>query len=79
LDTQLYNVSVANDWLFAGIDPVQFQGPALNLSIPTAYEYYKQRLSAFTSLGVRGFKIDRGEEGEMPGKGFFNWPPDTTC
>ena len=71
LDTQLYNESVANGWLFAGIDPVQFQGPALNLSIPAAYEYYKQRLSAFTDLGVKGYKIDRGEEGEMPGKRRF--------
>jgi alpha-glucosidase (family GH31 glycosyl hydrolase) len=67
LNTQLYNDSVANGWLFSGIDPVQFLGPALNLSIPAAYAYFKDRLSVFTDLGVKGYKIDRGEEDEMPG------------
>ena len=66
LDTQLFNVSEANGWLFPGIDPVQFLGPALNLSIPAAYNYFKERLSYFPSVGVKGYKIDRGEEGEMP-------------
>jgi alpha-D-xyloside xylohydrolase len=66
LDTELYNVSVANKWLFPGISPGFFPGPALNLSIPAAYDYFKQRLSYFTSIGVKGYKIDRGEEGEMP-------------
>ena len=79
LNTQLFNESVANGWLFAGIDPVKFQGPALNLSIPAAYEYYKERLSAFTDLGVKGYKIDRGEEEEMPGKRLLtlSWIPLT--
>ncbi|KAL9087722.1 MAG: hypothetical protein Q9165_006489 [Trypethelium subeluteriae] len=66
LDTELYNVSQANGWLFPGIDPVQFLGPALNLSIPAAYDYFKERLGYFPSVGVKGYKIDRGEEGEMP-------------
>ncbi|KAI9690866.1 MAG: hypothetical protein M1822_008485 [Bathelium mastoideum] len=66
LDTELFNVSEANGWLFPGIDPVQFLGPALNLSIPAAYNYFKERLSYFPSVGVKGYKIDRGEEGEMP-------------
>ncbi|KAI9707856.1 MAG: hypothetical protein M1820_004462 [Bogoriella megaspora] len=66
LDTELYNTASANGWLFPGIDPVQFLGPALNLSIPAAYDYFKQRLSYFPSVGVKGYKIDRGEEGEMP-------------
>lgn len=67
LYTQLFNESSENHWLFPGVDPVQFLGPALNLSIPAAYNYYRTQLSKFVSkTGVRGFKIDRGEEGEMP-------------
>lgn len=67
LNTELYNVSAANGWLFPGINPEYFLGPALNLSIPAAYDYFKQHLSYFPSIGVKGYKIDRGEEGEMPG------------
>ncbi|GAB7354269.1 hypothetical protein MBLNU459_g4798t2 [Dothideomycetes sp. NU459] len=66
LDTELFNVSVENDWLFPGYNPDTFLGPALNLSIPAAYGYFKKRLSYFPSVGVKGYKIDRGEEGEMP-------------
>lgn len=66
LDTELYNISLANGWLFPGIDGEIYQGPALNLSIPEAYEYFKERISYFPSIGVKGYKIDRGEEGEMP-------------
>ncbi|KAK5163173.1 uncharacterized protein LTR77_010957 [Saxophila tyrrhenica] len=66
LYTELYNVSVANGWLFPGIDPEFFLGPALNLSIPEAYDYFKQHLSYYPSVGVKGYKIDRGEEGELP-------------
>lgn len=58
---------MANDWLFPGYTGENFPGPALNLSIPAAYSYFKKHLSAFTALGVKGYKIDRGEEGEMPG------------
>lgn len=64
--TELYNTSIANGWLFPNQEPAQ-GGPALNLSIPEAYKYFKQRLSFFPNLGVKGYKIDRGEEGEMPG------------
>lgn len=57
-----------HDWLFPGYTAETFEGPALNLSIPNAYNYFLDRLSAFTELGVKGYKIDRGEEGEMPCK-----------
>jgi alpha-D-xyloside xylohydrolase len=66
LYTELYNDSIANNWLFPGISPIYFEGPALNLSIPAAYSYFKEHLKVFTDLGVKGFKIDRGEEGKMP-------------
>ncbi|KIW88395.1 uncharacterized protein Z519_10964 [Cladophialophora bantiana CBS 173.52] len=66
LDTELYNASVAGGWLFPDINPEYFLGPALNLSIPAAYEYFLKQMAYFPSVGVKGFKIDRGEEGEMP-------------
>jgi alpha-D-xyloside xylohydrolase len=66
--TELYNTSAANGWLFPSINPQSFLGPALNLSIPAAYDYFLQKLSYFPSVGVRGYKIDRGEEGEDPGQ-----------
>lgn len=49
-----------------GISAEFFPGPALNLSIPAAYSYFKERMSYFPSIGVKGYKIDRGSEGEMP-------------
>ena len=66
-DTQVYNEAIAKNWLFPGYNEANFNGPALNLSIPASYNYFKERLSNFTNLGVKGYKIDRGEEGEMPG------------
>ena len=59
---------MANDWLFPGYTGENFLGPALNLSISAAYNYFREHLSAYTDLGVKGYKIDRGEEGEMPGE-----------
>lgn len=66
LYTELYNTSMANGWLFPGFDGTQFLGPALNLSIPAAYSYLLERLTSLARIGVKGFKIDRGEEREMP-------------
>lgn len=40
--------------------------PAADLRIPAAYEWFQEALDAFVQLGVRGYKIDRGHEGEMP-------------
>lgn len=65
-DTKIMNASTKNDWLFPSTAPVGGLGPALNLSIPAAYAFYKDGLAYFPSVGVRGYKIDRGEEGEMP-------------
>lgn len=67
--TLLWNVSVANDWQFE-YDPLTIkgglEGPALNLSIPEAYDWFKEQMEYFPSVDVRGYKIDRGEEEEMP-------------
>lgn len=41
-------------------------GPAADIRIPEAYRWWKEKLDAFVKLGIRGYKIDRGEEGELP-------------
>ncbi len=33
---------------------------------PEVYDWLKKRFDYFVHLGVKGYKIDRGEEGEMP-------------
>jgi alpha-glucosidase (family GH31 glycosyl hydrolase) len=67
LGTELYNTSLANNWQFhLPSPPLGNLGPALNLSIPAAYAYFEKRLEVFANMGVKGYKIDRGEEGEMP-------------
>ena len=40
--------------------------PAAQLKRPDVYAWFKEKLDAYVRLGVRGYKIDRGEEGEMP-------------
>jgi len=40
--------------------------PAADVRKPPAYEWFKKNLDAYVSLGVKGYKIDRGEEAEMP-------------
>ncbi|KAF1949457.1 hypothetical protein CC80DRAFT_598911 [Byssothecium circinans] len=64
--TKLFNTSSANNWLFPDNHPQGSLGEALNLSIPEAAQYFTQQLTYFPRTGVRGYKIDRGEEGEMP-------------
>jgi alpha-D-xyloside xylohydrolase len=61
----LYEDAEENGWLFHTI--ADEDGPALNLSIPEAYDALKEYMRFFPDIGVKGFKIDRGEEGEMPG------------
>jgi alpha-glucosidase (family GH31 glycosyl hydrolase) len=40
--------------------------PAADLRKPGASDWFKGKLDAFVSLGIKGYKIDRGEEGEQP-------------
>ena len=40
--------------------------PAADVRLPAAYTWFKGKLNTFVTLGVRGYKIDRGEEGEQP-------------
>ena len=52
----------ANDYVFDGFS----SWPAADLRKPAAYDWFKNHLNFFVNLGIRGYKIDRGEEGEMP-------------
>jgi alpha-D-xyloside xylohydrolase len=40
--------------------------PAADISRPEVYDWWKEKLNEYVRLGVRGYKIDRGEENEMP-------------
>ncbi|KAF2266069.1 hypothetical protein CC78DRAFT_597792 [Lojkania enalia] len=67
LNTKLWNASTENGWLFPLTDePLGALGPALNLTIPDAYDYFQENLEYFPRVGAKGYKIDRGEENEMP-------------
>jgi alpha-D-xyloside xylohydrolase len=41
-------------------------GPAADLRNPAAYAWMKGKLATFPDLGVKGYKIDRGEQNEHP-------------
>jgi alpha-D-xyloside xylohydrolase len=59
----LYDEGLAKGYLFAG-NPNN--GPAVDLRNPAAYDWFKAKLDPLVALGTKGYKIDRGEEGEMP-------------
>ncbi|KAJ2898655.1 Alpha-xylosidase [Zalerion maritima] len=48
------------------IDPETLLQPALNLPMPEAYHCFLEKLSVFPKMGVKGYKINRGEEDAMP-------------
>lgn len=50
----LFSPDVYTDW------------PAVDLRQPAAYEWLEEKLDAYATLGVKGYKVDRGEEAEMP-------------
>jgi alpha-D-xyloside xylohydrolase len=60
---QLYEQGKAKGYLF-DVDPKK--GPAADLRKPEAYAWFKDKLDAYVKLGVKGYKIDRGEQGEHP-------------
>ena len=41
-------------------------GPATDLRIPGAADWWKAKLDPYVALGAKGWKIDRGEQGEHP-------------
>ena len=40
--------------------------PAADIRRPEAYDWFKAELNKYVQVGVRGYKIDRGEEEELP-------------
>jgi alpha-D-xyloside xylohydrolase len=59
----LYPEGSAQGFLFPGDANL---GPAVDVRNPAAYGWMQRKLDAFVSLGVKGYKIDRGEEREQP-------------
>jgi alpha-D-xyloside xylohydrolase len=58
--SRLYQEGSAKGYLFDA------QWPAADLRRPEAYDWFKGELDSYVHQGVRGYKIDRGEEDEMP-------------
>ncbi|KAL2833474.1 glycosyl hydrolases family 31-domain-containing protein [Aspergillus pseudoustus] len=63
--SQLYNDSESRGWLLETASEEQ-PGHALNLSNTEAYMYLGANIDWLPNLGIKGYKIDRGEEDEMP-------------
>lgn len=57
---QLQVEGSARQYLFFG------RGSAADMRTPGAYEWFKGKLNEYVRLGVKGYKIDRGEEDELP-------------
>lgn len=43
-----------------------YEWPASDMRRPEVYHWFENKLDAYVRAGVRGYKIDRGEESEMP-------------
>ena len=43
-----------------------YKWPAADLRRPEVYDWWKQKLDTYVRMGIKGYKIDRGEEGELP-------------
>lgn len=57
---QLFTEAETQKFLFGGM------GSGADIRNPLAYKWFKQKLQPFSQLGISGYKIDRGEEGELP-------------
>ncbi|MFA7485674.1 MAG: TIM-barrel domain-containing protein, partial [Phycisphaerae bacterium] len=58
----LYDEGMKKGYLFAGYT----SWPAADMRNPDAYNWFKNHLDTFVKMGVKGYKVDRGEEAEMP-------------
>ena len=58
----LKSEGLANGYLFEGYT----DSPAADMRDPNAYDWFENHLDTFVDMGIRGYKIDRGHEGEMP-------------
>jgi MYXO-CTERM domain-containing protein len=59
----LYTQGNTAGYLFPGSATL---GPAVDLRDADAYKWLQDKHDAFAALGVKGYKIDRGEQGEHP-------------
>ena len=57
---QLQTEGSARRYLYFG------RGSAADMKNPQAYAWFKDKLNEYVRLGVKGYKIDRGEEDELP-------------
>lgn len=64
--TTLHTDANTNGWLFPTVAPEGGGGSGVDVRIPAAETYFKNHLDTFANLGVKGYKIDRGDEKEMP-------------
>jgi alpha-D-xyloside xylohydrolase len=51
----------AKGYVFPG-----YTWPGIDVRRPEVYDWFKGLLSAYVYIGIKGYKIDRGDEGEMP-------------
>lgn len=57
----LYNQGLANGYLFS-----TGNNTAPNMQNTNAYHWFQTNLNAYVNLGIMGYKIDRGDQGELP-------------
>jgi alpha-D-xyloside xylohydrolase len=57
---QLYFEGSAGQYLYFG------KSSAADMKSPAAYNWFKDKLNAYVRLGIKGYKVDRGEEDELP-------------
>ena len=56
---QLFDEGSAGHYLYFG------KGSAADMKLPAAYSWFKNELNEYVRLGVKGYKVDRGEEDEL--------------
>lgn len=57
---RLFEEGSAKGYLFP------YKWPAADIRRPEVYHWFQEELSAYVRLGIMGYKIDRGEEFELP-------------
>jgi alpha-glucosidase (family GH31 glycosyl hydrolase) len=61
---RMLSEGVAAGYLFT--PELYTEWPAADVRRPAAFDWFKKNLDAYAAAGVKGYKIDRGEEAEMP-------------
>jgi alpha-D-xyloside xylohydrolase len=57
----LYNEALADGYLFSATD-----NSTVNLQNTNAFIWFQTNLNNYVNIGIKGYKIDRGDQGEMP-------------